>query len=263
MQNDVTDPWFTHSHAHPLTHSPSHHLNLLSPCMSAYITNATPAQVAQRLGQAKRIMVTTHTKPDGDGVGAALALTRALRAQGQAADMFFAGPMEPPLLRIIGQSPWRKVEHQPPAGGDFYDLIFVLDTGAWSQLEPLAEFLKPRREQIIVIDHHPRGDADLASMRIVESTCASTTQAMLPLLDAMNVDLRQDCGAAGSVAEALFVGLATDTGWFKYANADARAFEMAARLLGCGVDKPGLYQILEENFQPPRRALEARALSSL
>jgi len=65
------------------------------------------------------------------------------------------------------------------------------------------------------------------------------------------------------VAEALFVGLATDSGWFRYGNAGAEAFKLASRLLERGVDKSRLYQILEETHGPQRLALEARALASL
>jgi bifunctional oligoribonuclease and PAP phosphatase NrnA len=228
--------------------------------MNGYATNATFAQVAGRIAQAKSIMVTTHAKPDGDAVGAALALTRALQGMGKQADMFFAGPIEPPLYKTIGDTPFRKVEHQPPAGGDAYDLVVILDTGSWPQLEPLAEYLKPRRERIVVIDHHPTGDADLGSMRIVDPSSAASSQIVAALLDEMGIALT---GGAGGIAEALFVGLATDTGWFKYANAGPEAFALAARLLECGVDKPRLYQIIEENYEPRRLALEARALTSL
>src|SRR2546426_10762527 len=118
--------------------------------MTEYTSNTTHAQVAGRIESAKRIMIATHSKPDGDALGAALALTRALQNKGKAADMYLMGPIEPPLLPIIADTPFRKVEHQPP--GDQYDLIVIVDTGSWSQLEQIAEFLRPRRERLIVID---------------------------------------------------------------------------------------------------------------
>lgn len=228
--------------------------------MSTYTSNATFADVARRISAANRIMVTSHVKPDGDAAGAALALTRALRVKGKTVDLYLMGPIEPALIPIIGDTKWCRIEQQSP--GDQFDLILIVDTGSWSQLEPIAEFLKPRRETVIVIDHHPRGD-DVAALRIVDATCASTTQLLVPLLDELKVDLGPNTGGVGSVAEALFIGLATDTGWFKYANANAAAFSVASRLLASGVDKPRLYQLIEENFGPERIALEARALASL
>jgi phosphoesterase RecJ-like protein len=146
---------------------------------------------------------------------------------------------------------------QPPRGEP--DLIVVLDTGAWTQLETIAAWLRERRERVVGIDHHAKGD-DVAPMRLVDVTAASTTQVLVDVLDAMGAELT---GGSGGVAEALFVGLATDTGWFRYSNADARALRVAARLLETGVDKSRLYQTIEETFLPARLGLLGRALASL
>jgi phosphoesterase RecJ-like protein len=59
------------------------------------------------------------------------------------------------------------------------------------------------------------------------------------------------------------MGLATDTGWFRFPNARAREFELAARLLAAGVDKNAMYQQLEQSSRAERILLQARALSSL
>ena len=80
------------------------------------------------------------------------------------------------------------------------------------------------------------------------------------LLDELGCDLT---GGPGGVAEALFVGIATDTGWFRYPNATAETFALAARLLERGVDKTALFRELEETFPVQRLALQTRALASL
>lgn len=225
--------------------------------MSAYASNATLTQVAARILAAHRIMITTHIKPDGDAMGSTLALTRALTAKGKHAELFLMGPLESNLKIIADATPFRMVEQRPP--GDAYDLAVVLDTGAWSQLEPLTAWLKDHHDVVVGIDHHPRGD-DVASMRLVQPDAVSTTAMLVPLLAQMKCPLS---GGVGGVAEALFVGLATDSGWFRYGNAGAEAFKLAAELLACGVDKSRLYQVLEENHSPQRLALEARGLASL
>ena len=73
---------------------------------------------------------------------------------------------------------------------------------------------------------HTRGD-DVSDHRLVEAGAASTTMVLLDVLDELGFALED--GGRGSVAEALFVGVATDTGWFRYSNADERAFAMASR----------------------------------
>jgi phosphoesterase RecJ-like protein len=222
-----------------------------------YCSTATPEELAARLGSAQRTLITTHAKPDGDAIGSCLALARAMHAQDREAEIWLMGPVPPPLLAVAGDTPVSLVDNEMP-GGD-YDLAVLLDTGAWSQVEPLAEWLRPRRTGTLGIDHHAHGD-DIASMRIVDTSCASATQVLVPILDAMGATIN---GGAGGVAEALFTGLATDTGWFRFSNADAAVFRLAAQLLDAGVDKDRLYQLIEENDRPARMALIARALASL
>jgi phosphoesterase RecJ-like protein len=227
------------------------------PLAAEYRSTATPQQVASRLSAARRVLLTTHVKPDGDGMGAALALWRVLKARGAQPEIFLVGPLEPRLREIAGDTPFEVSDGRPPKGD--HDLIVVLDTGAWTQLETIAQWLRDRRDRVVGIDHHVKGD-DVAPMRLVDATAASTTQVLVPILDAMGAELT---GGPGGVAEALFVGLATDTGWFRYSSADARALRTGARLLELGVDKSRLYQTIEETFQPARLSLLGRALASL
>ncbi len=253
--------------------------------MSRYVSNATVPELAERITAARRIMLTTHAKPDGDGMGASLALARALAPKGKVTDIFLMGPLDPSLRVVAGDTPFHMVtatpavaaataggsSASPNAGsaaassanptlpGDDYDLAIVTDTGAWSQLEPLGPWLQRHHDHVIGLDHHAHGD-DVASMRIVEPSAASTTQLLVLVLDELGCELT---GGIGGVAEALFVGLATDTGWFRYPIADVEAFQVAARLLAAGVDKSRLYQIIEEQYRPQRLALQARALASV
>ena len=225
--------------------------------MFDYVTNTTFPEIAQRIEAAQRIAIITHAKPDGDAAGSQLALHRALTAMGKPSDIFTMGPIERGLTIMTGDTPTRAAEDDPP--GDEHDLVLVVDTGAWSQLDPLGPWLKERRDRIIGLDHHSHGD-DVAALRIVDSSAASTTSLAADLLDELGCELT---GGRGGVAEALFFGLATDTGWFRFPNANANAFALAARLMETGIDNSRLYRISEENFEPSRLAVEARALSSL
>ncbi len=224
--------------------------------MNEYRSNATVEQIAGRICSAGRILLTTHVKPDGDAIGSALALQRALDQKGIGADIHLMGPLEPRLREVAGDTPIY-LDRTPP--DDEHDLVIVMDTGAWSQLEPIADWLRRRHDRVIGIDHHAKGDL-VASMRLVNLAAASTTQILAGVIEAMGCEIT---GGPGGVAEAIFVGLATDTGWFRYANADAAAMRLAARLLDLGVDKSRLYQVIEETARPQRLALMARALTSL
>ena len=74
---------------------------------------------------------------------------------------------------------------------------------------------------------------------------------------------RADERGRGSIAEALYMGLATDTGWFRFPNARAAEFALAARLLEAGVDKDAMYQQIEQSSRAERVELQGCALSSL
>lgn len=222
-----------------------------------YTSNTTLRDIAARIRQAEHVLITTHAKPDGDAIGSTLALRTALLKLGKAPEAVIAGPIETTLERVMGDAP--VIADSTPSRSEF-DLVLVVDTGSWNQLDPMRWWLEPMRDRIIVIDHHVRGD-DLADHRFIDTAAASTTTILIDLLDELGVDLTD--GSIGSVAESLFVGLATDTGWFRHSNADGRAFACAARLLRAGVNKNRLYQLLEESHRPARLALEGRALASL
>jgi len=225
--------------------------------VDAYISNTSFSAVGDRIRAAKRIALCTHTRPDGDAIGSVLAVARALEGDDVHVDIFLMGPIEAALREIAGPTPYRHVETDPP--DDSYDLVIVADTGSWTQLEPLEEWLRKHRDKVIGIDHHVQGD-DVAALRIVDPTAASATQIITALLDEMGCEVT---GEIGGVGEAIFVGLATDTGWFRYSNAGPEAFQLAARLLEAGVDRMRLFQLIEEAHRPVRLALEALALASV
>ena len=230
-----------------------------------YATNTTIDALARELREAKRVLVTTHQKPDGDAMGSVLAVVRACVAAGVHAEGWVVDPCEGNLRAFEGAT---KVTHVDPRApqlpeGDF-DLIVVVDTGAWTQLEVIAPWLRERADRVIGLDHHARGD-DVAARRVVDVSCGSCTALLVGLVEEMNIDLSAGADGAGrhSIAEALYMGLATDTGWFRFPNARAREFELAARLLAAGVDKNAMYQQLEQSSRAERMLLQARALSSL
>jgi phosphoesterase RecJ-like protein len=222
-----------------------------------YASSATVEEIAARIRSAKHVMLTTHARPDGDAVGSVYALARGIKAQGGTPEIALMGPIEPPLKGLMTDISYKLVENAPPTSEP--DLIVITDTGSWAQVRSIADYLRPRREKIVGIDHHVAGD-DVASMRWVEPKSASTTEMVATLFDALGWQIT---GGRRSVAEALFVGMATDTGWFRYGNATAHTFRVAARLIEAGVDRMALYSQIEQTYRPQRLQLEARALASL
>lgn len=225
----------------------------------SYASTVDAARAAAMLRAASRIAVVTHWKPDGDAMGSVLALTRALRAAGREVEAFVAGPLDPNVLALANPGEVLVAPERMPRPET--DLAVVVDTGAWSQLEPFQAWLRSMQGKVLGIDHHARGD-DVAQHRIVDTSCASATQVIATVVDALGVPLAEG-GARGSIAEAIFAGLATDTGWFRFRSAGPAVFALGSRLLGLGVDSQRLVQMLDENERPPRLGMLGRALTSI
>ncbi len=226
-----------------------------------YASNATTAELAQRVRDCQNACVITHHKPDGDAMGSLLAAVRMCRALGKRAVGYVSGAVDPNVQGLADEGEVRHISRGVPS--DEHDLVIIVDTGSRSQLEPYLAWLEPKRDRAILLDHHRSGD-DLASMRLILPGCASATMVVAHLVRALDISMVRPGGnARRSIAEALFAGLATDTGWFCFSSADSAAFALASELLALGVDKSALYKQLAENERPERLAATARALTSL
>jgi len=222
-----------------------------------YRSNVTPAEAVERLLAPGPAVVLTHGKPDGDALGASLAVARVRADRSLETHIHLASPIEAGLRSLFGDADVRIDEDPAPLDGT--GVVIVVDTGSRGQLQPYADYVVDHRDRAITVDHHSRGE-DLTAARLVDPDAPSTTAMLTEVFEGAGIEF---AGGRDSVAEALFLGLATDTGWFRHANADAVAFALAARLLALGIEKDRLYQTIDQSYPPSRLALEARALASV
>lgn len=231
-----------------------------------WTTSATLAEIASWLRGARRVVVLTHLKPDGDAVGSTIALCRALnKHRAGAAAAWYCGPMPVWFASLAGDTPTFVLDGStvPPPGQDAEpDAIVILDTGSWSQLEGVTTYLKPRRDRVAVIDHHVQGDADTSARRYIETSAAAVAEPAAELCRLM-LGLNSIADLPREVAEPLFVGIATDTGWFKHSNVTPPVLRHAADLLAAGANHSELYRLIEQQDRPARVRLLAKSLSSL
>lgn len=222
--------------------------------------------IASRLSSARRAVVVTHGKPDGDAVGSTLAVARALALRGAWAEVWYTGPAAPWVVELVGKTPRRVFEAgraaPGPSAADAYDTLVCVDTGTWSQLAEFKEWMPEMADRAVLIDHHLHGDADVASTRLVDTSCASCTQVLAPVICGL-LGLASPADLPHDIAEPLYLGLATDTGWFRYSNVTPETMRLAGDLLHAGADHTRLYRIIEQQDQAARWKLLGRALSSL
>lgn len=225
--------------------------------------------IADWIKEQRTLLLLTHAKPDGDALGSTVALARAINITREtsgaisAAECWYAAPMPEWSKTIIANTKARVIEdHQPVPGAFDPEGILITDTGSWSQLAPFAEFLKPRLDRTTIIDHHLQGDAEIATRRLLDKDAAAVVQ---PVAEICCHLLGFDCPSKlpVDVATPLYVGLATDTGWFKHSNVDGRVMRLAGQLLDAGVNHTSLFAMLYQRDRASRFKLMARALESM
>lgn len=204
------------------------------------------------------LFITSHTKPDGDAFGCVVALAEALKQLGKQTFACFAPPVAASLLDLNGNH----LTHVIDENTDIPDcsLYIVMDTGAWAQVEPLRPVIEPNLDRTLIIDHHLSGDME-AAHKYVDADAGAAAEIVAELLDALDND--QSLNWHGTIAQALFTGIGTDTGWFRFSNTRPQTHQLAARLLNLGVDNADLYARLHQTERPAKLALLTRALDSL
>ncbi len=209
------------------------------------------------IDQWSRVLLLTHERPDGDALGCLIGLSRMLQAAGKDVTAVCFGAPGPRYTELVT---FAELAIQPEGSFEVdtgnLDGTIIADTCALSQLTPAADFLKSKAVPIIAIDHHATRD-EIADCAVIDpSACASSLQ-VLELAETMGwpIDLE--------TATALFTGIATDTGWFRFSNTDARTLQAAARLVECGVRSHELYQTYYMSDKPARSRLLGATLSQL
>ena len=217
------------------------------------------------------ILVLTHAKPDGDAFGSVISLVATLQSLGKTARGVFVPPLPVALGKLHGAELadlWDEDYALPfePA------LFAVVDTGAWSQVGPMQEHLEPPLDRTVILDPHLSGEIDAAHRHVVgeaAAACEVLAELIELLIPSCVPPGRRDGDTAGytplpaTIREALFVGIASDTGWFRFSNVRPQTHELAAKLIRQGVDHADLYQRLEQAERPEKLALLTRALQSL
>ena len=188
----------------------------------------------------QHFLMTTHIRPDPDGLGSLIGLSEALRGLGKQVQMVISSVWPP---RYNFMDPERVIRRFELPGTEFRqaDAIVILDTGTWNQLGDFGMFLKNSSVAKVVIDHHLSQD-DLGATRLVDTTSEATGRLIYEAVQALGGKLTP------WAANSLFAALATDTGWFRHKNTSARTFALAETLVQAGADPNYLYdQIYEQN----------------
>jgi bifunctional oligoribonuclease and PAP phosphatase NrnA len=208
--------------------------------------------VLARIREDSRFVLATHEGPDGDALGSLVAMQELLSVLGKDTAMFISSHDLPlpdeyvPFFSLDG------LIQEVPADIDERTVVFLdcgnIDRNSASVLRDGARLLN--------IDHH-HDNTLFGTINHVVPDASCTAEIVWDLMHGLDVQPTR------KVAEALYIGLITDTGRFMYENTGPRAHLMAAELLEAGVDVPAINRRLYEDMPAGKLALLARALGQV
>jgi phosphoesterase RecJ-like protein len=208
--------------------------------------------VLEVLRSAEKLIVVTHENPDGDALGSLVAMQEILVALGKDSLIFidagdFPLPYEYRFFPLVG------LVTAPPEDIEERTIVF-LDCGNLDR-NP-AEALQRPGAHIINIDHH-HDNTGFGTVNHVVAKASCTAEIVWDLEKGLGLE------PTSTIAEALYVGLITDTGRFMYENTGSCAHVMAAELIEAGVDVHQIYRRVYEGLPYGKIALLARGLAKV
>ena len=189
----------------------------------------TRAEVADFLDRNDHYCILTHRRPDGDTVGSAAGLCLGLRSMGKEANI-----LHNPEITPIYEPLFAGLTVKEPGEGN---IIIAVDVAEDHMLPKAHGYL--RNSVDLRIDHHG-GNREFTPKSLVDSQSASCAEIIWDILGELDIQMDE------KMAEAIYVGTATDTGCFRYANTDVHTFDCAADCAAAGADVFGWNQLLFE-----------------
>lgn len=205
----------------------------------------TLESAAKTLLSKDKILILTHRSPDGDTIGSGYALAMALRKLGKNVKVDCTDPF--PEKYSYFTDKLEKLEFDE----EFVVSVDVADT------KLLGEKLSDYADKIdLCIDHHG-SNTKFAKEYYVEASAAAAAQVIAKLIRLMNVEFDKD------IANAIYTGITTDTGCFRYTNVTAETHRIAADMIDYGAESGMINRLMFETKSRSRLEIERRVMDSM
>lgn len=197
----------------------------------------------------KAVAVYGHLRPDGDCIGSQVALARVLRTLGADAICVNHHEVPPACASFVGDTPFFQDSPERLAGR----ILVSVDCADPKRLGPV--FAESGQSVHLNVDHHI-SNTNYAAHNFIEPTSAATGEILAGYF------LDNDFPIDAVTAQGLYVGIATDTGQFRFSSTTATTFDLACQLIARGADPAAAAHALYENESPEKLALLQRFLAS-
>jgi phosphoesterase RecJ-like protein len=206
------------------------------------------SQVVELIETKNDFAITTHIKPDGDGVGSSLGLCWLLRSLGKNAEVIVRGEVPPSYRSLPGAEEIRDVSELNGS----YDAVFVIecsdiDRPGIAGLENVFT---------VNIDHHATSE-HFGSINWIDSTASAVGEMIYNLCKAVGGRVTKE------IAECVYMALVTDTGSFHFPNTSERTLKVASELIKAGAMPSKIGEAVYYNYPWSRIELMRQVLSTV
>jgi phosphoesterase RecJ-like protein len=207
-------------------------------------------QIVEHLKAGERILLATHTQPDGDALGSLLAMGLALKRWKKSVTLYSESPI-PAVYRFLPGI--HLVAKNVQISG--HDTAVVVDCGDIRRVGIRAGDIN-RISMVINLDHHVT-NTKFGDLRIVDTKACATAEIIHRIIKKMEIPIGVD------IATAIYTGILTDTGFFRFSNTNLAAFSICRDMVEKGVDPHTVSQNVYGKYSLGRIKLLNLALDSI
>ncbi|SFT35532.1 phosphoesterase RecJ domain-containing protein [Lishizhenia tianjinensis] len=215
------------------------------------------------LKDAKQVVITAHKSPDGDSIGSSLALYHYLK-EVYTGELHICHPDAAPkfLHWMQGADEILSFENnidEVKAHLSAADLIFCLDFNSFGRVgNEMQPFLLSAPGKKVMIDHHLNPEEEGFEIVFSDTSACSTAQLVYELIEA-NANQTKITKACG---EAIYTGIMTDTGSFRFSSTTSKTHRIVADLLDLGIENNKIHENTFDNNSVNRLQLHGYAISN-
>ena len=217
--------------------------------------------IKELVSNSRSVVVTSHYNPDGDAIGAALAMTLMLRKMGKRAVAMIPNDYPGFLKWMPGSNDllvYRQNESNANGIISSADLFFCLDYSGINRTGDMEEALRKAQGKKILIDHHLEPVLSDFDFYLSQIKISSTSELLYRFFEGCSwLDLIDK-----DIATSLFVGIMTDTGSFSFSCNYPETFEITALLLRTGINPEQIHRLIYDTYSEDRLRLLGYCLSN-
>lgn len=218
------------------------------------LNSADISRFKQMVSVATKVVVLSHTSPDGDAIGSSVGLSRMLSGMGISSKVILPDEF-PACYRFLLQNDEVMIASasydQAKAFIDTCDLIIAVDFNDLSRLDILKDVVKESKVPKILIDHHLNPTIDVFDLVFSDNTMSSSAELVYWIL----MLAYGKTVVTKSVAECLYTGICTDTGSFSYSCNSPTVYNATAHLVEAGVNVSDIHNNIYNSYSKERLLL--------